>query len=44
MKWGQSHLGGVSHTSGSNIVVRIKIFSIVVGLGFLNDQSREFGL
>lgn len=40
---GQSHFGGVSQAVGMSIIEGIRIFSIVVGLGFVGGPSHVFG-
>lgn len=38
---GQSHFDGTSQVVGTSISVGRRIFSIVIGLGFAVDRSRE---
>lgn len=39
-----SHFGEVIQIVGNSIIVGIKIFSIVVGLGLVGDLFHGFGL
>lgn len=41
---GHNHLGGVNHAARISMVVGIRIFSIVGGLGFVGDLIRGYGL
>lgn len=43
MEVGHSHLGGVNQIVGTSIIVGIRIFSIVGGLGFGVGLCRVFG-
>lgn len=40
---GHSHLGGASQMRGNSMSVGRRIFSIVVGSGFVGGLSRAFG-